>query len=141
MFYFHFLLFVLGDMIVRRHTIEMAEFYRDLLAKSLYGRLFSFLVNTINCYLQNQDEAERQDCHDKLLTVPLSVQIQIRNRNAMVSFNTSMTALALESLKITEMFLKCFRSLPRYFVCLFACLSGHGTLCSYLYRWLEIIVI
>lgn len=45
-----------GDMIVRRHTIEIAESYRDLLAKSLYGPLFSFLVNTINCYLQNQDE-------------------------------------------------------------------------------------
>ncbi|XP_030058339.1 unconventional myosin-XVI [Microcaecilia unicolor] len=45
-----------GDMIMRRHTIETAEFYRDLLAKSLYCRLFSFLVNNANYYLQNQDE-------------------------------------------------------------------------------------
>lgn len=59
LFHLQFLLSLLGDMIVRRHTIEIAEFYRDLLAKTLYGRLFSFLVNTINCYLQNQDETGR----------------------------------------------------------------------------------
>lgn len=45
-----------GDMIMRRHTIEIAAFYRDLLAKSLYCRLFSFLVNIANYYLQNQDD-------------------------------------------------------------------------------------
>ncbi|XP_069492667.1 unconventional myosin-XVI isoform X2 [Ambystoma mexicanum] len=45
-----------GDMIMRRHTIEIAQFYRDLLAKSIYCRLFSFLVNIANYYLQNQDE-------------------------------------------------------------------------------------
>ncbi|XP_068124131.1 unconventional myosin-XVI isoform X2 [Hyperolius riggenbachi] len=45
-----------GDMITRRHSIETAEFYRDLLAKTLYCRLFSYLVNNANFYLQNQNE-------------------------------------------------------------------------------------
>ncbi|KAG9492232.1 hypothetical protein GDO78_000641 [Eleutherodactylus coqui] len=45
-----------GDMITRRHSMETAEFYRDLLAKSLYCRLFSYLVNIANFYLQNQTD-------------------------------------------------------------------------------------
>nr|XP_025864693.1 unconventional myosin-XVI [Vulpes vulpes] len=45
-----------GDTIIRRHTVEMAEFYRDLLAKSMFSRLFSFLVNTMNSCLHSQDE-------------------------------------------------------------------------------------
>ncbi|XP_063809250.1 unconventional myosin-XVI isoform X2 [Pseudophryne corroboree] len=45
-----------GDMITRRHAVETAESYRDLLAKSLYCRLFSYLVNHANFYLQNQSD-------------------------------------------------------------------------------------
>ncbi|KAM9319999.1 unconventional myosin-XVI [Gastrophryne carolinensis] len=45
-----------GDMITRRHSVETAEFYRDLLTKSLYCRLFSYLVNNANYYLQNQSD-------------------------------------------------------------------------------------
>ncbi|OCT92557.1 hypothetical protein XELAEV_18015613mg [Xenopus laevis] len=56
-----------GDMITRRHSVDTAEFYRDLLAKSLYCRLFSFLVNNINYYLQHQN--------DQTSAAPLTVGI------------------------------------------------------------------
>ncbi|KAM4561355.1 unconventional myosin-XVI isoform 2-T3 [Fundulus diaphanus] len=48
--------YIKGDVITRRHTVEMAEQYRDQLAKSIYGRLFYYLVNSINDYLQGQDD-------------------------------------------------------------------------------------
>ncbi|XP_069746723.1 unconventional myosin-XVI [Narcine bancroftii] len=48
-----------GDVIFRRHTVDVARFYRDLLAKSLYGRLFQFLVDHINYYLQSHDHTTR----------------------------------------------------------------------------------
>ena len=48
---------VSGDVITRRHTVEMSEQYRDQLAKAIYGRLFSYLVNSSNDYLQGQDDS------------------------------------------------------------------------------------
>ncbi|XP_051938387.1 unconventional myosin-XVI [Hippocampus zosterae] len=45
-----------GDVITRRHTVDMAQQYRDQLAKTIYGRLFSYLVNCINDYLQGNDD-------------------------------------------------------------------------------------
>ncbi|KAJ1077318.1 hypothetical protein K5549_013198 [Capra hircus] len=49
-----------GEVITRRHTVAMAEFHRDLLAKSLYSRLFSFLVNAVNCCLRGDEEPGRR---------------------------------------------------------------------------------
>uniref|UniRef100_A0A4X2LZA8 Unconventional myosin-XVI n=1 Tax=Vombatus ursinus TaxID=29139 RepID=A0A4X2LZA8_VOMUR len=56
-----------GDTITRRHTVETAEFYRDLLAKTIYSRLFNFLVNTMNCYLHSQDE------HNSVQTLEIGI--------------------------------------------------------------------
>lgn len=49
-------LFASGDVITRRHTVEMSEQNRDQLAKAIYARLFSYLVNTANDYLQGQED-------------------------------------------------------------------------------------
>ncbi|XP_015821743.2 LOW QUALITY PROTEIN: unconventional myosin-XVI [Nothobranchius furzeri] len=48
--------YIKGDAITRHHTVEMSEQYRDQLAKAIYGRTFSYLVNGINDYLQGPDE-------------------------------------------------------------------------------------
>ncbi|KAF6724818.1 Unconventional myosin-XVI [Oryzias melastigma] len=48
--------YIKGNLMTRHHTVEMSEQYRDLLAKTIYGRLFSYLVNCINDYLHGHDD-------------------------------------------------------------------------------------
>ncbi|KAM4558302.1 unconventional myosin-XVI isoform 2-T2 [Odontesthes bonariensis] len=48
--------YIKGEAITRRHTVEMSEQHKDQLAKAIYGRLFSYLINSINEYLQGQDD-------------------------------------------------------------------------------------
>ncbi|TNN63609.1 Unconventional myosin-XVI [Liparis tanakae] len=46
-----------GDLITGAQTVEASQQSRDQLAKVIYGRLFSYLVNSTNDYLQGQDDS------------------------------------------------------------------------------------
>lgn len=49
-----------GEVIIRENTMHEALDVRDAMSKSLYGRLFSWIVNKINVLLQPDKDIYKQ---------------------------------------------------------------------------------
>lgn len=86
---------VSGDVITRRHTVEMSEQYRDQLAKAIYGRLFSHLVNSSNDYLQGQDDSIGYNCVS--VGVSMCVCVCAPQGFFMIQINISLEAWAVDN--------------------------------------------